>query len=185
MTRDGIIGYWNGKSACTPKSFEEDVSYIEKLRLPAQATLLDHDLKSRIVVAGAIDPKSKLQTAKLMVRGFDTFLDVLHITRPSEDYFQDQFRCVRTYADLRTDRLSELHVQLTDILSFIGSIAHPDGRRRKYSQTALTGVQGLLPKRCLPRSSFGCASRARLNMRQKSSRIFKRPIIRRFRPVMR
>lgn len=65
---------------------------------------------------------------------------ILTIERPGLDTFQEQLKHLRTYADLRADRLSEIQVQIDDILSFYGAIHYLDPEFRNYTQELLEAV---------------------------------------------
>lgn len=54
----------------------------------------------------------------------------LNLQRPTLAQLERQLKWLRTDADLREDRLSEVILQQNDILSYFGSIALLDGQRR-------------------------------------------------------
>jgi hypothetical protein len=69
--------------------------------------------------------------------------ELTKVTRPSPKYFEKDLFWLRAYADLRGDRLGEIHVQLGDVLSFFGTIGQLDAGRRRYSLMLLSAAQDL------------------------------------------
>ena len=66
------------------------------------------------------------------------------IKRPSKDSFlKDQLTYLRSYADLRADRIGEISIQLGDLISFFGAQARLDSTQARFSGLILHVVQAL------------------------------------------
>ncbi|MDA7966415.1 phosphatase PAP2 family protein [Ruegeria sp.] len=134
-SRDGLINYWDGRGRSV-KPFPADASYLEDVRDPTKAMILDCELRSRLAVLGSANKSGSVTDgkAKLVylhdVKGTPKSQILVKLKRPKEKYFKDQLRWVRAYADLRADRMPEIQVQLSDMLSFFGAHAYLDNGRR-------------------------------------------------------
>lgn len=137
--RDAITGHWKGDRTVNAdaeellSALQNGNSYLDKVKLPYQGLILDCMLKSAISVEGS------LGVASLKV-GHNR---ITKIQRPDPDYFEKSLHWVRAYADLRDDRVGEIHVQLDDMLSFFGALAHLDLGRRKYTLLLLDIARSL------------------------------------------
>ncbi len=135
-SRDGIAGYWNGAkdpATTVASGFGTAPSEITYLRLSTRALMLDHELVEGIKVGYDRDPGGapKDGLARLHTQGAGA--PFLEIQRPSLTQMERQLKWLRTYADLRDDRLAEISTQQDDILSYFGAVAFLDDQRRLRS----------------------------------------------------
>jgi membrane-associated phospholipid phosphatase len=63
---------------------------------------------------------------------------------PDQPYFERQLRYIRNYSDLRTDRITEIHTQIYDILSYMGAAFRLDAGQRKHSLEFLQMAHGVV-----------------------------------------
>ncbi|MCH2093547.1 MAG: phosphatase PAP2 family protein [Rhodobacteraceae bacterium] len=111
----------------------KDDEYLGQVKTPYQALILDTFLRSSVRFDGA-DGWCELQTS--------AGLAITRLERPkSLDFFAKQLDWLRAYADLREDRLGEIHMQLDDMLSFFGSQVYLDNGRRAYSLMLLNAAR--------------------------------------------
>ncbi|WP_298292225.1 phosphatase PAP2 family protein [uncultured Litoreibacter sp.] len=70
-----------------------------------------------------------------------TFSRLVGLSRPSDDDFKRDLSMVANYAELRGDRLPEIHTQLDDIMSYFGAISqlHPN-RSSATMELLFTGI---------------------------------------------
>jgi hypothetical protein len=138
-TRDGIVGYWDTGHLATvkrPMSLpDQDLSYLTPLY---RGFVLDHVLTRTLEVSQPVKD-GKAGKAIVTAKG-NTLAEFL---RPAPDIFAGQIKHLKTYADLRGDRLGEISVQIDDIVSFFGAIAHLDSGRRRYTLELVNAVQRL------------------------------------------
>ncbi len=132
-TRDGITGYWDGNPNITPKTLPNDETYLDMLRPPSQALVLECELKDCF----SVSPTGAAGQALLKLNADS--ICIVH--RPNNVYFQSQLDWLRAYADLRGDRLAEIYEQVDDLLSFFGGLCFLDNGRRKYTLMLLDVVQ--------------------------------------------
>ncbi len=132
-SRDGIAGYWNGAkdpNTVVAIGFGTLPTEITYLRMSTRALMLDHELAEGIKVrfdkdaAGA--PKDGI--ARLVAEGAGAAF--LEIQRPTLAQMERQLKWLRTYADLRDDRLNEISTQQDDLMSYFGAVALLDDQRR-------------------------------------------------------
>jgi hypothetical protein len=64
----------------------------------------------------------------------------VHIHRPDQTVFVEQLKWLRAYNDLRADRIEEIHLQISDIMSFYGAIFLLNDSRRKATLELLYAV---------------------------------------------
>jgi membrane-associated phospholipid phosphatase len=125
--RDGITGFWTGEKT-VPHSLQDlrlprDETYLDKIGMPGQAAVVESKLASKISVVG---PEGE---ATLKCGG----AAITKISRPSPEFFEADLDWVRAYSDLRSDRLTEIHMQLDDLLSYFGALSYLDEGRRRYT----------------------------------------------------
>jgi hypothetical protein len=75
---------------------------------------------------------------------------LMHMIRPSKDDFVAQLAYVNNYAALRAERSAEIMTEMTDILSFLGSVGflHPNRTRRLFELlTLVLHVTGIIEMR--------------------------------------
>lgn len=143
ITHDAISGNWDG----TP-----DPVSAPMMRMPVNGDLAALDASRRIdMLVSELSDRFDLDTtfgtkaapengtAKLIFDG-GTICD---LRAPTLDQMQKQLIWVRSYADLRQDRLAEINVQLGDILSFFGAISQIDAGARERSLDLMIAVQRL------------------------------------------
>lgn len=135
--RDAITGHWKGNRTVIPnaRDLQDNLeeSYFDKVRLPYQELILECMLKGRISVAGDYGSATLVADGKAITK----------IERPDPEYFEESLYWIRAYADLRDDRVGEIHMQLDDMLSFFGALAHLDLGRRKYTLMLLDVARSL------------------------------------------
>lgn len=136
--RDGTIGYWDlDKDPRKPPSAAilEDIEEFEYLLPETRALLFDTALLRGVTVQEAVED-GKAIGGTLLIDGNP----ILVIERPGLKVFQEQLKHIRTYADLRSDRMVEIQVQIDDILSFFGAIHYLDPEFRNYTLELLESV---------------------------------------------
>jgi len=140
-TRDGTVGHWDGAARFTPKfPFSDTVDDILYLGEDIRGQLLNYALFSAMSItgtaasAGATGPTLGAAT----LHGTHPLLTV---HQPRQDHFGAQLTHLRTYADLRADRMAEINVQLGDGLSFAGAIGYLDAQRRGRTLDLLEAVE--------------------------------------------
>ena len=132
-SRDGIAGYWNGTkdpSTTLATGFGTAPTEITYLRWGTRALMLDHELAEGIQVRFDRDASGMPRDGVARLQAEGATLPFLEVQRPTLAQFERQLKWLRTYADLREDRLAEIVSQQDDILSFFGSIALLDDQRR-------------------------------------------------------
>lgn len=111
--------------------FKNGDGEILYLRYATRGLMLDHALfgslgvsggfgQARVIARNPVVPASHATVAQPLVK----------ILRPSEGMFKAQLKWLRSYADLRDDRLPEISLQQDDILSFFGAVGLLDDQRR-------------------------------------------------------
>jgi membrane-associated phospholipid phosphatase len=129
---DGLGFAWTGGNQLAPvvgrmgTASDTDITYLGS---ETQGDLAMAMLSQDFAVTGT-DGK-----AILSVGG----TNIARIEVPSRAFFQTQLVFLRSYADLRADRLGEIDVQIDDMLSFFGLVGLLDDGRRKHT-LALLGL---------------------------------------------
>jgi hypothetical protein len=137
--RDGTIGYWNyaeTPNEPSPVAVLKDFDDLGYLMPETRALLFDTALLRGVTVKEELNSTKEGIGGTLLIDGNP----ILTIERPKLEDFQEQLKHIRTYADLRTDRLVEIQVQIDDILSFFGAIHYLDPEFRNYTQELLEAV---------------------------------------------
>ncbi len=136
QARDGIVGHWPRPTddATVPVFDTSDVDYLDPSN---RATIYDAILSDTLVV--------KPRNGNVAVRAPGAAGKIANIIRPAQ-IPADQLEWVRTYADLRVDRASEIVIQTSDTLSFFGTIETLGNSRRKYTGEFLAAVYRLTVK---------------------------------------
>ena len=132
-SRDGIAGYWNGAkdpNTTVANGFGTGPTEITYLRWGTRALMLDHELVESIKVRFDRDSSGALKDGMARLQAEGASAPFLEIQRPSLAQMERQLKWLRTYADLRDDRLSEISTQQDDLLSYFGSVALLDDQRR-------------------------------------------------------
>jgi membrane-associated phospholipid phosphatase len=123
LSAEGILGYWDGTHTRTPP-VKSGWDAFAALQVPARMAVLQHTLAPlfRVGPAGAGFGVSV---------PFGAGTNLLTLTPPGLPQLEAQLIHVRTAADLRADRLSEIVAQMGEMLSFYGAHfrLHPDARR--------------------------------------------------------
>jgi len=136
IQHDSVVGYWEGTPNLRPPNFgtpgnDADLSYLPG---GLKNTIVDFEL-SQLCKIGGSDGK-----AKLKINGTRVFT----LRRPDRAFFESQLTWLRAYSDLRGDRIAEIHVQMTDILSFFGAAYYLNDGRRKATLELLFTVYRLV-----------------------------------------
>ena len=136
-TRDGIVGYWKADGtvpARAPQNLpDSDLMYLT----PTYRGFVHDHILSRAFGVTTSGPKSGDATVTLGK------LNLIRIERPADSVFVAQLQHLKTYADLRAERISEVSVQIHDLISFFGALCHLDSGRRRHTLEALNTVQRL------------------------------------------
>jgi membrane-associated phospholipid phosphatase len=150
-------------------NYGEDSAELAYLEDQNRASILITQLVSKFEVEGPGTLKKKGDKGKgkdkfeyragVHIRdGSGRFL----VGRPSVEFLGKQLVYLRSYADLRDDRLAEILEQTDDLLSFFGAICHLDMGRRAHTlmlldvvQTAVVQLEMLIKHHCLrPRPNY-------------------------------
>lgn len=120
--------YWDGSASRVPTQTGRD-SWEAFRRLDAfpRRAVLDQALGALFAVEIA-DPAAPNDSAGLSVGG----TSLVTLEKPSDAFLAEhQLSYLRSYADLRLDRLAEIQVQTSDIMSFYGTVGymHPDATK--------------------------------------------------------
>lgn len=133
VTSDAITGFWDGtpdRNTMEKPRGHDDLSYLTPSR---RMSMFAAESLGRFRVQKA----STTEKSKVKLGGRD-----IHKTRaPSRDFFKEQLKWLRNYADLRVDRIPEINTQIVDLLSFQGMIGQLDAGAHKYTLEALGVVQ--------------------------------------------
>jgi membrane-associated phospholipid phosphatase len=135
---DGLVGYWAGDAFASPPPRlgsvdDTSMGYLTEL---TRSNLLDSLLMSQFGFEGPADSSKGEGTARLTVLG----TPLVHLTAPPPAFFKAQLKFLRSYADLRADRIGEIDVQIDDILSFFGLVGMLNDTRRKHTLELLSAV---------------------------------------------
>ncbi|NNF72069.1 MAG: hypothetical protein HKN02_07765, partial [Rhodobacteraceae bacterium] len=110
-----------------PDGSDYDVSYL----VPAtRALLFDAALSDPFKVSRSGDKAIVELAGKQLIT----------IQKPDEAKLEQQLAHLRTYADLRGDRVAEIQVQTDDILSFFSAITYLDEKRRGHTLELLNAT---------------------------------------------
>lgn len=138
-SHDAITGYW-GPAQLDPAAvralfdaLDTQEGYLHHVQPYMRARIGTAQLCNLLLVKG--DRKSASATLKVSDKTITT------IARPNPGYFIRDLDWVRAYADLRSDRLSEIQVQITDIMSFFGALRFLDRGRRQGTLLLLNVVR--------------------------------------------
>jgi membrane-associated phospholipid phosphatase len=141
MAQDALVGFWVGQKKFDPKpdlgtDDNADLLYL----LPAtRGLVIDGELASLFRVEGA-DRHSERASARVLMQNQPLF----HLVRPPNRLFHGQLEYLRAYSDLRNDRITEITLQVHDILSFFGAVGLLDDGRRRYTLELLKAVYRLV-----------------------------------------
>ncbi len=143
-TRDGTVGYWDGGDRFTPRfPFSDPPDVILYLQEDIRGQLLNYALFSAVSVQGIAAAGSGTDVTLGAAEFHGTAGPVVTIHQPPQDHFPAQLRHLRTYADLRGDRIAEVNAQLGDGMSFLGAVGYLDGQRRGRTLDLLEAVERL------------------------------------------
>jgi len=126
VSRDGLIGAWDGNAAITDPLLPAIEQY-DYLTPALRGRMLDQAL------IGAVSVQAGPTTGTVKV-GTDTLVT---LTRPANGIFAAQMPLLRVYADLRADRLPEIFQQIHDMMSFYGAIVNLDHTGRRWTMEVL------------------------------------------------
>ena len=134
-SRDAITGYWDSEATAVDDleslRLSDTDDYLFQLRPGYSAFVVETFLKGRVQFDGS-DGRARLLVDNK---------PATEIRRPSQAFFGKQLVWLRAYADLRSDRLSEVQMQLGDALSFFGALHHLDNGRRSNTLMLLDIVR--------------------------------------------
>ena len=133
ITHDALVGHWDGVPQVGDIGKPRDFKRLAYLSSPRRMQLLMADVSCHFQVV-------KNRTNVQLKFGDNV---VCVITPPTQALLRNQLVYVRNYADLRTDRIAEINIQATDILSFFGAQFHLNGEHRRCTLELLTVVQSL------------------------------------------
>jgi membrane-associated phospholipid phosphatase len=115
--------HWTGAgSRLHPTTVPGGWDAFRRMQDGPQALVLDHELGSAFALDLSMPTVGEVVSP---VAGGGT---VVRLTRPAftQAFLDDQMPILRSYADLRLDRMAEIHMQAGDILSFFGALAYLD-----------------------------------------------------------
>jgi hypothetical protein len=129
-TRDGIGGYWDLGAAVDPGALGTTDGDILYLRMPIRSRQLDYALCSTLRADRLGTGSATVGAVTATRRGKLVLRNLFQVERPDNAFLIEQLRHLRSYADLRAERVAEVHAQINDILSFFAAIALLDQQRR-------------------------------------------------------
>ncbi len=132
ISRDGIIGADEIDAelpAELPESVLDDPERLRSLSSDWRAATIDGGLLSGVsVVSTSVDGTGAAQVLQCVNEASEpgtvtrTLRPVCEIRQPSRESLASQLDLVHGYADLRTERLPEILVQINDLVSFFGAL---------------------------------------------------------------
>ncbi|MEO0390591.1 MAG: phosphatase PAP2 family protein [Pseudomonadota bacterium] len=138
LTRDGIVGAWDtsaGAITVPPgglgSASDADTGY---LRRGTRGVLFDHQLIPSI----SVDIDGDQVTVSH--RGARTQQPLATVVKPNDTTLKAQLPYLKTYADLRQDRIAEINLQASDLMSFFGAIGYIDNARRVKTGEVMDAV---------------------------------------------
>ncbi|MEM9268568.1 MAG: phosphatase PAP2 family protein [Pseudomonadota bacterium] len=134
-SRDGLIGLWNGQPdrQVPQRRLSKGAGDIWYASETIRGDLLVYDLTAGVTVdAGLAQAEVNLPGGPPLV-----------LCCPDLDFFKQQMPLVRTYADLRGDRMAEIDTPLDDILSYFGGFVYLDVARRRQTVELLSAAVDL------------------------------------------
>lgn len=139
VASEGIVGNWHMPSSVPAFPQTGDSANLDLWPAAIRTHMLDWNLKNGLDFdygCGGAKPRSPRLTAP----GSGSF----EIAAPSSDVFVAQMDHLRAYADLRADRLGEITMQVSDILSFFTPIIPLRGERHRYTLQFLDAAMGAI-----------------------------------------
>ena len=132
---EGIMGFWDGTASLSPGRGAGNWTDFFRLEPNARLNVLRHDL-APLLTASHSGADLLVTTPQVGA----AFGQLLTLTPPTVPDLVAQLPHLRTAADLRADRLSEIMAQQSDMLSFYGAqfSLHPE--RKKWSLLLLTAL---------------------------------------------
>ncbi|MEM6662045.1 MAG: phosphatase PAP2 family protein [Pseudomonadota bacterium] len=135
VSQDATVGNWDGTNDnIEVPAFRVDTESVDYLTPDLRGIVVSGEIISNFHVEGG-DHKA---TVRL---GNDP---VAVIVRPDNKVFHEQMAWVRSYADLRIDRIPEILEQTGDIFSFFGALAHLSDGRRARSLEVMEIIHGVV-----------------------------------------
>lgn len=153
VTQDAINGFWSGE----PDGADTDPMARRRClsRIPAPGDLTDLDPSRRI------DMLISEIGAHFSISGVASKMDdgdpdgfqpgratlrlggkkICTLRAPTQAQQAGQLVWLRNYADLRLDRMAEITIQISDLLSFFGALAQLDAAKRRRSLELMIAVQ--------------------------------------------
>ncbi|GLQ29309.1 hypothetical protein GCM10007927_41130 [Sulfitobacter pacificus] len=142
ITSDAIVGYWDGTFDMLPQALpkgHETLSYLTPQRRKSMLAAEALGYFSVTDVSGSDDVRVRKEPfqAGVLYGG----AEIHKVETPSYDFFKEQLKWLRNYADLRVDRIPEINAQIVDLLSFFGMVGQLDAGEHKHTLEALGVVQ--------------------------------------------
>ncbi|WP_370311347.1 phosphatase PAP2 family protein [Sagittula sp.] len=128
MARDGTVGFWDGSPDREPHPTGRDSwAALKAMETGPRRAVLDHALTGMFGVS--LDTSTDTNDEGRVTLGGET---IVTLRKPTNAFLaQNQLGFLRTYADLRGDRLSEIVMQTGDIQSFFALVGYmaPDATK--------------------------------------------------------
>lgn len=136
-TAEGISGYWDGSAAepATPAgdtpSPSGDWTSFDKLDALPRDAVIHHDLSRLFLSVPGENGAAIAKVASVANAERSEFSPLLTISPPTLNVFKAQLTHLRTWGDLRADRMAEILVQVYDIMPFFSGATplHPVAKR--------------------------------------------------------
>lgn len=139
-SRDGTVGRWQGPVGTPKDQHPMDPENLDLWSRSRRLQVVKAELLSGISYRDTVK-KNRTELVYLSGDG-DKAKPLVTICRPDfkGDYLTNQLRYVQNYAALRLERSAEINVQLTDILSFIGTVENLHPHRHRHTLELLTAI---------------------------------------------
>jgi membrane-associated phospholipid phosphatase len=133
--REGVVGMWDKLKSCPP-NYDTRPSALDLWSTPVRLRILQAEMLSGIYYDDGGDQSVAVQYWQRHEGREQT---LVHMIRPCDEDFVAQLCWVNNYAALRMERSGEIMAELTNILSFLGSVGflHPDRTRRTFELLTL------------------------------------------------
>ena len=131
-----MLPYWDGSADLTPSNALPTTEFqkLKALSSIPKEVVIDDRLFYRFRPAGG-----QVLCSELAQTGGAT-TPLISMSAPDSAFFERQLMHLRSYADLRSDRMGEIDVQLDDITSFFSSALQLDPSRSEWILETLRAV---------------------------------------------
>ncbi|MEM7302779.1 MAG: phosphatase PAP2 family protein [Pseudomonadota bacterium] len=143
----------------TYKRHDSNFEIFERLDPVHRQQIIMHDLAVKLRSSRRKNVKNVRAT---MIRATNPGIRNLRLLKVKQPKFADfgkQLAFVRSYADLRRDRLAEIVDQQANIVSYFGQNGFLHRDRTKWTLELLSGVQGAVSQLGMPLKHFGYCPR--------------------------